>query len=184
MEMSFLPQKIRTIFIIALCWCFFSCQPDYEEWYTPAYLIVQFKEGMEHYSDNAWVWKPDWSKPYYGKDWLQPLYPLGNGYYISIYPDFYPDLAESDSTVFLSTTREEWNAGNKEISNSLMLNRLYDALYDNHIWISIEEREHLWSYLTIEKDTLNHRYIAWADTAWFRLNVLNMPIDQGHFVHF
>ena len=176
------------ILLLSLISCFlFSCQPLDEDWHTPGFLIVQFKEGMEHYSEYAWVHKQGYSYPYYGRDWLQPLYPLGNGYYISLYSDFDPDIGSNmryDSTYFLSTTREEWNAGNQEISYSLMLCEIYDVLNDNHIWIARSNDELVFPHLTIERDSLKHRYISWADTAWFRLNVLNQPIDEGHFIHF
>ncbi|MBQ6956252.1 MAG: hypothetical protein IJP80_06535 [Bacteroidales bacterium] len=148
---------------------------DFPELY-PELEICKFKEGNEIYYDNAFIKSHNDPCPW---KWLQKPYPMGDGYYMWTLSGryFFPG-----SALFLSTTREEWNAGNQCVDDSLIV--CEDPFEDDYIFIRRFQMDIVKDYITIIKDSSvsppNNEYISWADTAWFRKNVIDAYVSNAN----
>lgn len=148
---------------------------DAEEVYSlSTYLtICKYKDSCELYHDNAWFCSlsglcyPQFVEKY---DWLQPPYPMGNGWYMWVMS---PTIFDPDEMIFLSTTREEWNNGSQDVIDSLVVCK---DPYQDYIKLARFHNEMVKDHITIaentETDQLGYQYIVWADTAWFRKNII------------
>ena len=162
------------ILVLFLQGCPFFPDEDYFEEVVPILLICHFCDSCEVYHDNAWHagWK---------QEWLQKPYPMGGGYYMWAVKGriFYPEKIR-----YLSTSRDDWNAGNQDIDDSLVV--CWNP-YDKYIQRPFIQKKYVENHYTIEENINvggQNQYVTWADTAWFRKNVLEKPIDANHFVSF
>ncbi len=170
------------------CWFFYD---DYPKTYTYSYVIYEFEEGFEQLQDNAWAYydsrtqqwsyprwsyeaDPDYQPEYAECRWLVPPCHLFGRYYMWRY--FYQGINpyKIEQVVFLTTSREEWNAGNHAVHDSLIAQ--YCPFTENYgvvisDWAGEIEQHFTRIYDTIKFDTIDNLpywYPANADTAWFR----------------
>ncbi len=153
------------------CFLFFDDDCDGSEYY-PILTICKFKEDDVIFYDNAWVTRnPSLGTPYYlVLEWLPPPYPLGDNYYIWY---IYPKMMYPNDVVYLSISREDWNDGNQTYDNGMIV---CDSPFCDFIHIPIKYERIVSSHIHIVEDSLEgkkHKWIEWADTAWFRYHFLN-----------
>ena len=167
-----------SLFCLSLQGCpFFPDEEDVLE-LNPELEICKFKEGNEIYYDNAFIMAHNDPRPW---KWLQKPYPLGDGYYMWTLSGWFAP----ENVLFLSTTREEWNAGNQCVDDSLIV--CEKPFEDDYIFIRRIQMDIVNSHITILHDSSgsppHDKYISWADTAWFRKNVIDAYVSSGnHFV--
>ena len=161
------------VFCIILQSChYFPYEP--ETFILPYLSICKFNDSCEVYHDNAWINAHNDPRPW---EWLQKPYPLGDGYYMWTHSGrcFLPE-----NVLFLSTTREEWNAGNQSVDDSLVV--FINPYDEDYIFIFDYQDDIVDDHITIaEEDTIappHNKYIKWADTAWFRKKVLDRYISN------
>lgn len=155
------------VFCFTLQGCPYFPKEDYLS-VSPILEICRFNDSCEMYHDNAWIKDYNDPRPW---TWLQKPYPLGGGYYMWTLSErfFCPE-----NVLFLSTTREEWNAGNHNVDDSLVI--CTSPYTEDYIFIRKYQEDIVKDYFTIEENQAisspHNKYITWADTAWFRKNVL------------